>query len=418
MLTSLLRLGKGYVRIRLKGYSPERFLNLCRTHNILLWDLQNQGLSYEMSMSISDFRRLRPMLRKTHSRMELLERHGLPFFLFRYRKRKMFFAGILFAAAILYSLSFFIWNIHIEGNVSLSTEVLLAYLEEEQVVHGMLKKDVDCEDIRRSLRIRFPDIVWVSAEIRGTRLIIRMKENRDGFEIQEEGKEEGPQDIVASRDGVLVSILTRSGVPQVMAGDEVKAGDVLISGTLDILDDAGTVIHHRYVSADGTIYARTEYPYEDTFLLSHEEKVYTGRKRRAFYLEMGEKRLAFGGLPDSFSNSSILKKEYPLHLTENFYLPFVFGSVLREEYEILVRPYTKEEAESLAEARLEDFKKKLREKGVQIIENNVKIRTTDYYCQARGNIYVIEEIGRAVPLTPEPEPEPEEPEAQPEEAGQ
>ena len=62
MLTSLLRLGKGYVRIRLKGYSPERFLNLCRTHNILLWDLQNQGLSYEMSMSISDFRRLRPML--------------------------------------------------------------------------------------------------------------------------------------------------------------------------------------------------------------------------------------------------------------------------------------------------------------------------------------------------------------------
>ena len=85
MLTSLLRLGKGYVRIRLKGYSPERFLNL----------------SYEMSMSISDFRRLRPMLRKTHSRMELLERHGLPFFLFRYRKRKMFFAGILFAAAIL-----------------------------------------------------------------------------------------------------------------------------------------------------------------------------------------------------------------------------------------------------------------------------------------------------------------------------
>lgn len=405
MLASLLRLGKGYVRIRLTGYSPERFLNLCRAHQILLWDLQNQGLHYEMSMSVADFKRLRPLLRKTRSRLVLLERHGLPFFLFRYRRRKMFFAGIFFAAAILYSLSFFIWNIHIEGNISLSTEVLLSYLEEEQVVHGMLKKDVDCEAVRTGLRIQFPDIVWVSAEIRGTRLIIRMKENQDSYEAEEEKPNDGPQDIVASRDGVLLSILTRSGVPQAAAGAEVKKGDLLISGTLDILDDAGTVLHHQYVAADGTIYARTVYPYEDSFLLSHEKKAYTGNKRRAFYLEMGEKRLSFWGLPESFSNSSVLKKEYPLHLTENFYLPVIFGSLVKEEYEIVVQFYTKEEAESLALARLEEFKKNLIEKGVQIIENDVKIRIADHYCQAEGNIYVIEEIGRSAPLVPEAEPE-------------
>ena len=71
--------------------------------------------------------------------MEILERHGLPFFLYRNRSRKMFPAGILLCAVFLYVMSLFIWNIHIEGNYSRTTDVILDYLETEQVVHGMRK---------------------------------------------------------------------------------------------------------------------------------------------------------------------------------------------------------------------------------------------------------------------------------------
>ncbi len=401
MLKSLIHLFWGYVRIRLTGYSPERFLNLCRSRRILIWDLQNRGITYEMCMSVADFRKLRPMLRKTHCRMILLERHGLPFFLYRYRKRKMFFAGIVLAGFILYGLSFFIWNIHIEGNVSLSTEVLLQYLEEENVVHGMWKKDVDCEAIRTGLRIQYPDIVWVSAEIRGTRLIIRMKENRDSFEPEEEQAEKGPQDLVASKAGTLTSVLVRSGVPVAAAGETVEEGQLLVSGTLDILDDGGNVVRQEYIHSDGTIYAETTYAYEDSFLLSHEEQIYTGRKRRTFYLEANGHRLSLENPFQTFQNSSTIKKEYPLHLTENFYLPLIFGSTLNEEYEIQVRSYTKEEAQKLAQEHLKEFLKNLREKGVQIIKNDVKIRTTAFDCQVSGTIYALEEIGKPVPLTPE-----------------
>ena len=404
MLGNLLRLGKGYVRIRLTGYSPERFLNLCKGREILIWDLKNAGLDYEMCMSVADFKKLRPFLRKTHSKIRVLERHGLPFFLFRNRRRKMFFGGILLGAAILYGLSFFIWNIHIEGNISLSTEVLLQYLEEEeQVVHGMRKSHVDCEDIRTGLRIQFPDIVWVSAEIRGTRLIIQMKENRDSFEVQAETVEE-PQNIVASKAGKLTSVLTRTGVPKAAPGETVEAGQLLVSGALEILDDAGTVIRHQYVTADATIYAETVYPYEDSFLLAHEEQVYTGSRRRTFYAEVGERRLALWPLPDNYENSSTFKKEYPLHLTENFYLPLVFGTVLREEYEIVVEPYTEEEAKALANSNLDTFLENLIEKGVQIIEKDVRIEIVGNYCQAKGTIYTVEEIGQLVTLVPEPDP--------------
>jgi len=36
----ILRFLRGYVKIRIKGYSPERFLNLCSHHQIDIWGLQ------------------------------------------------------------------------------------------------------------------------------------------------------------------------------------------------------------------------------------------------------------------------------------------------------------------------------------------------------------------------------------------
>ena len=131
MLISWFRWLGGYVRIRLRGYSPERFLNLCRARNIEVWQLESSGLAYEMDVSIRDFRKLKPLRKKARAHVEILERHGLPFFLYRNRSRKMFPAGILLCAVFLYVMSLFIWNIQIEGNNSRTTDVILDYLETE-----------------------------------------------------------------------------------------------------------------------------------------------------------------------------------------------------------------------------------------------------------------------------------------------
>ena len=98
MIRSFIRYLRGYVKIRVEGYSPERFLNLCRARNIEIWELKSSGLSYEMNVSIRDFRKLKPLRKKARAHVEILERHGLPFFLSRNRSRKMFQAGILLCA--------------------------------------------------------------------------------------------------------------------------------------------------------------------------------------------------------------------------------------------------------------------------------------------------------------------------------
>ena len=40
MLIKIIKFINGYVKIKVYGYSPERFLNLCSNHQILIWDLK------------------------------------------------------------------------------------------------------------------------------------------------------------------------------------------------------------------------------------------------------------------------------------------------------------------------------------------------------------------------------------------
>ncbi len=210
-------------------------------------------------MSLKGFRRLRPIVRKTHTKVLLVQRNGLPFFLHRYRKRKLFFISFILCLGLLYFYSSFIWDIHFEGNEKWTNETLLEFLETKDVSPHMAKKKVDCAQIVKDIRKEYDDIVWVSASIDGSRLRIQIKENEDTFREESEsadgagaegqgdaspdaGKEtETPSDLIATKDGVITSIITRSGIPQVHVGDTVAKGDVLVTGRIEVLNDAGEV---------------------------------------------------------------------------------------------------------------------------------------------------------------------------------
>ena len=84
MIHCLIRYLSGYVKIQIKGYSPERFLNLCCYHRIRFWGLTRIGTNYELYLSLSDFRKLRPYVRKTHTKVILKKRYGFPFFLYQH----------------------------------------------------------------------------------------------------------------------------------------------------------------------------------------------------------------------------------------------------------------------------------------------------------------------------------------------
>lgn len=389
MLTNILKYLKGYVVIRLSGYSPERFLNLCSHHHIVLWGIRSVGVEYEMCISLSGFRKLRPLVRKTKTKVVILERHGLPFILHRYRNRKLFAGGAVIGAVLLYVMSLFIWNIHVEGNYSLSDQVVLNYLESEQIIHGMRKSDVHGEVIEAELRERFPEITWTSVEVKGTRLIIHIEENTDT--VQEQIAVEEPADLIASRDGTVVSVIVRSGTPKAEEGTEVKKGDLLVAARVEILDDAGEVSNAYDVHADADIRIQYRETYESSFSMNYVKKQYTGRQKSSFYLLLGKRRLELG-LPsgEKYEYADDLTSELQLKITENFYLPVTLGRRIVREYVPTEAIYTQQEAFSKAQEELQLFFEKLSIKGIQIIENNVKIKVNGDLCIAAGD-YLAEE---------------------------
>lgn len=401
MIKQMIQYCKGHVRIRVSGGSYDRFLNMCAKHDLYIWDLEYADNAYEMNISIKGFRILRPLARKSHTKVRIIGRYGLPFFVFRYRKRKMLFAGIISGAILMVFLSGFIWDININGNQTLTTDVIINYLESENIIHGMPKASVDCKGLAADLRQQFNDLIWVSVRIEGTRLLIDMQENTD---LKLDDKiDYGPSDLVSNVEGTVVKIITRSGVPMVKAGDEVKKDDLLVSGQIEIINDSGEVAGYQYCAADADIYVKTRYLYSQTFSMNYNVKEYSGQLKRGYYLNIFGKKISLIRKKVQFETYDVTTIEQQAKLGDNFYLPVSWGSVDYKEYELIQKTYSKNAAEKRSEDTLNKFLEKIQEKGVQIFENNVKIESDGKTCKASGEVIVIEKVGKRVERTTENE---------------
>ena len=156
---------KGYVRVRLTGYGPERFLNLCQYHQIAIWGLAYVQGAYEFHMYRKDFIRCRSLTRKTKTRLHIVEKKGLPALLRRWRKRKALAVGLLLAAGLMYQLTGHIWDIQFSGNTACMDEMLAELLDAHDIVHGMKKSQVSCEEIDILV-----DLAWKVPGVLGSRI--------------------------------------------------------------------------------------------------------------------------------------------------------------------------------------------------------------------------------------------------------
>jgi similar to stage IV sporulation protein len=107
----------------------------------------------------------------------------------------------------------------------------------------------------------------------------------------------------------------------------------------------------------------------------------------------------------NYENSDTVTDENQLKITENFYLPLSIGSSEEKEYYLEKKLYTEEEAKQRAQENLNSVYDKLKEKGVQISENSVKIEIGKESCKVSGGITVIEKIGQRIDTTIIDEPE-------------
>ena len=396
-MIQIIRYIKGYLAIRVFGFSPERFMNLCSHHNIFLWDVENHGDYYAMKISLKGFYRLRGITRKTGTRVVITRRYGLPFLSTRLWRRRIFLLGLLGSLAFWVWMSRFIWAVEVEGNYFVTTDVFEDFLLHNGIEVGMKKDSVEIEKLEKAIRTQFDIVTWTSAQIDGTRLLIRVKENDL---IMTENKEMGAlpgegMDLVAGKEGEIVSIVTRSGVPKVTAGATVAKGDVLVEGGVPILNEDGTVRRYDYCIADADIMLRCLYNMKEELAKKHEEKYYSGREKEYPFILFGTKKIEMPKWGKDYETYDVVEEKKQLKLFENYYLPVYFGKDIVREYTLEEKVYTREEVKALFEEKIQNFIESLQEKGVQIIEKNVTISKTSAVWKMNVDFLAVEKTGVA-----------------------
>lgn len=391
MILSLMKYFQGYVTVQLTGYAPERFLNLCGSHDILIWNLKPCEDGYTFCISVKGFRRLKPILKKTKTHIKILKRTGAPFATFRYRKRKIFVAGIFFFGILLYYLSGFVWNIEINGNSYLSNEVILDFLAEEACSFGTKKTDISCERLEEALRSRYSEVIWTSIKIYGTKMTVDIQENLLPEE-QYEKKEDTVYDIVAAKDGVVSEIVTRSGTPLVTAGTEVKKGDILVSGRLEIMNDDGEVAQYLYHTSDADVVAKVVYPYEDVIETEYIDSIPTENTTTNYMISVGQTVLGNPFFHNDYPDYQMTSDTWQVHVTDNFYLPIWITRQDYHEIKKVKKTHSEKEIRQIATKNLDNYLKDLEEKGIQIIGKNVIIKRKGGNYVASGTIDACESI--------------------------
>lgn len=394
MSNLLFKFLKGYVIIEVYGCGAERFINICTRRGIDVRDIsyQSDG-SVSMGMSGKDFKSIRPIAYKTHTKVHIVRKRGLPELFKLYRRRYALIITLLVCILFLAAAPNFIWSVAIEGNETISSEELLKALGEVGVYQGALKAQIpDGFTIKNHLMRQNPKLMWAWVYVKGTKAELKVSENKLPPLVVDR---DTPCDIRAACDGYLMSVTPLTGEKTAQTEAVIRAGETIVSGKVPVFKE-GYPEQYEYVHARAVTKAYTEKRESGVYRLEYEIKTPTGNAVSKPYIEFFGKRL------NLFRSSEC---GYEAYDTESFRHEFFFAAVGADVYTEVHRerePMSLEGALQQARNELEErAAKKLCKNTVLLNEDLQYEYISDNEIKVRLTLSCVEDIGTEVPIEKE-----------------
>ncbi len=379
---------KGVATVQIEGYFTERFINLCKLNNIKIWNIRTivNGV-VRFDIAISEFKKLKPIVKKTKCRLRIKNKKGAYFIFFKYRKRKTFVLLLTFLIILSIVFSTFIWKIEITGNVSISNEEILSALKSSGIYIGKNRLRIDKKDTINEMRVELPDLSWIGIELDGTKAIVKVVEKT---KIDEENVQEAKiGNIIADKSGVITKIIPENGTALLKEGSYVEEGNILIEGAI-----YSKLLEPQYVTAKGIVKINTEYQFKQEYPYSIMEKNYLSKKKYTLGITIDSKEM--------FIN--YLNKEKKYDINKYSKTVHLFGKEISLdwyeclEYEEVEKIRSKEE---LVEIAYEDSGKYIEEilaevKSGIVVDRKETIEETENGIIFTMNYVVNEQIGKFV----------------------
>lgn len=376
----------GYIRINVEGFYIEKFINICRQNEIFLWGIKREKASImHTNISIKDFKKIKRITKQINCRVHIERKKGLPFFLDRYKKRKIFVIGLIAILLIIFGTSNFVWNIEVVGNEKINKDELIQELKEQGLEIGTPKRKINKNEIINTIRLKRNDVSWVGINIKGTNVTVKIVETEEKPEIINQDEY---CNIVANKDALIQKIDSTKGTSVVKEGDLVKKGSILIGGWME-----GKYTGVRYVHGAGKVIGKVWYTETARVQLKEEKTEKTGKEEKKYKINFNNFQINLYKTLSKFEKYDTIYTDKKVKIFSDFYLPVSFTECNNFETISKTEEYTQEEAKNIAIERAE---KKLAEQVTNsddIQDKKINVITTNDYVEVEVIYEVLENIG-------------------------
>ena len=338
----------GYLTINVEGYFIERFINMCRNKNILLWNIKRKNSSFIIcKIGIKEFKKIRDIAKKTKCKITITSKKGIPSIFEKYKKRKIFLLMMCIISGLLFVLSQFVWNIEVKiTGDTLNEDEIINSLNENGLYIGEKKSSIDVKEIINNVRLKREDISWIGIEIKGTNAIVEVVEAEEKPEVVDENDY---CSIVSDKPGKILKVIANNGTAMVKPGDIVKAGSLLIAGWIE-----GKYTGTRFVRADGKIDALVWYTETASVKLNEKKIEKTGNTEKKYALNINNFRINLYKKLSNFEKYDTIYTAKKIKIFSNFYIPVELIECNNFEIKEENVNYSEEEAKAEAKKRAEE----------------------------------------------------------------
>ena len=306
---------EGMIQLKLTSAALEDLLNTLNGSNLTLYDVQfTNELTCYVKVKRQDINRIYGVCSRKNADVSLVGTCGLYWYIMRLFHRPVLAAALVVFLIITFYLPTRVLFLKVEGNYTVPSRKILEAASDCGIHFGSSRKTVRSEQVKNRLLESVEELQWVGINTRGTVATISVRErNQSTVPVSKVGA----GNIVAAREGYILSATASRGDLLVQPGQTVSTGEMLISG-------------YRYLGicvqatqADGEVLAQTNRKIQAKMPLNyviHANKVESYKKISVLY---GKKRINLwkdSGISGSTCGRMYL--EYYVTLPGGFSLPF------------------------------------------------------------------------------------------------
>ncbi|MCB2288782.1 sporulation protein YqfD [Clostridium sp. CS001] len=334
-MNNFKRYKKGIITMEAQSLMPEKFINLLWRNNIVVKNIKKINITtVVLEVNLSDYGEINKLAKKVDTKIKIIGRQGLSFFLMKVKSRFALLLGVVLFGSFIYYLSSFVWNIEINTEHYISPYELRRQIKDFGIKPGLRKKDIDVYYIESNIARNNDEIMWVKARIEGVKLKIDIIERQSPPIII---SNQTPCNLVASKDGIIVRVFTSEGTAIVENGDMIQKGDLLVKG------EQGKEGSVYPVHANGEVIAKTFYEEIKEVPLYNISRSKTGNNMTNLYIKFANKKIylknnliPYSNYDKIEGNSKVIKKEGYYEIEEKT-IPVDSSKVAEEIYSNMLK---------------------------------------------------------------------------------